>query len=348
MKRPTITRLAVLCAVALGSLHALADPPTPAAAAEARMMRDGWCGWPGTGNADRDFALRMRQHHMMGIDMARDELARGTDAQLRALAQHTIDTQAPELAQLEAWLTGQHVVYTYPPYSMYWRSHFDAMDLDHDGQIEASEINASHPWHENFALADANHDGVVTGAEIDAWRPPMRPWARFDDVDTNHDGTVTRAELEAYHPYHGWMRFETMDANHDGMLDAVEVGADSPWHAYFPVADTNHDGKVSRAEADAWHATHRPMMDRDHDGDIDAWDCRPMGYRGWSGDAHPMPMPPDFAGMDRNGDGFLTTDELPQSDWARDHFTAIDADGDGHISQAEFEAHHAMMESMRH
>jgi len=139
-----------------------------------------------------------------------------------------------------------------------------------------------------------------------------------------------------------------MDANHDGMLDSTEVAVGSPWYPNFAAADADHDGKVTRAEADAWHAAHGPMMDHDHDhdGDMDDADCgHGMGH---DGDAHSAPMPPDFAGLDRNGDGYLTLAELPQSYWARDHFTAIDANGDGQVSRAEFDAHHAMMESMRH
>jgi Ca2+-binding EF-hand superfamily protein len=349
MKRPGLTRLAALCVVALGSAHALADTPTPAAAADYRMMHhDHWCGWPGTGSADQDFALRLRRHDTMLLDMARDELAHGTDPQLRALAQHVVDTQGSEVTTLESWLTGQHVDYLHVPMGMDWRMRFDAMDRDHDGQIEASEIDASHPWHEHFALADANHDGVVTRAEMEAYRPPMRPFARFEDIDANHDGTISRAELDAYRPMHGGMRFEAMDRNHDGMLDAGEVAADARWHDRFAMADTNHDGKVSRDEADeAREAMRDRDHDRDHDGDVDEMDCA-SAMEHHDGDAHSAPMPPDFAGMDKNGDGFLTAAELPQSDWMRDHFTAFDADGNGRISREEFEAHHEIMDSMRH
>jgi Ca2+-binding EF-hand superfamily protein len=59
-------------------------------------------------------------------------------------------------------------------------------------------------------------------------------------------------------------------------------------------------------------------------------------------------MPADFAGMDKNGDGYLSMTELPQSDWARSHFTAVDSNNDGRISRAEMDAHHAKLDPHAH
>ena len=412
MKRPQskplqATRLAVLCALALGSAHALAETPTAADAA-AWKMHHGWCGWPSIGNADQDFALRLRQHDRMGVALAREELAKGTNPTLRALAQRIVDNGTADIATLEGWLGTEHVDYANWPMRR-GPMRFEAMDLNHDGRLDSTEVNATHPWHEHFPVADTNHDGYVSLAEMNAFRPPMRPWASFDAIDTNNDGTISRNELEAYRPVRrGSMTFEAMDLNHDGRLDNVEIGATHPWHPYFgtadlnhdgwisvteldkwrvanaPIrfelldlnhdgrldtvaevratdpwypyfttADTNHDGYVSNAEAMAWNAA-RPRFDRDGDGDVDSADCSGWGWHGddWhegdmaGGDAEHMP--PSFSGMDKNGDGYLSKDELPASNWVLDHFTATDVNGDGRISDAEFEAHHEMMEDMRH
>jgi Ca2+-binding EF-hand superfamily protein len=139
-------------------------------------------------------------------------------------------------------------------------------------------------------------------------------------------------------------RFETMDTDGDGAIEPDEAGTLGPWSRHFAEADGNDDNQVSRAEFDAFLAAH-PPGDRDRDGDVDHWDCMAIGRT----DApYRIPTPPDFAGMDRNGDGYLTQDELPPSNWVRDHLTATDTDGDGRVSRAEFEAHHAEMEAMRH
>ena len=364
MKRHRMTPLAVLCAAAFGSAIALADTPTPTDVAEAKMHH-GMCrgGWPTTGNADNDFALRMRHHHMMGVDMARDELARGTDAQLRAFAQREIDEETREIAELETLLRARNVAIVDWPMRP---KRFEAIDLNGDGMISAAELGTTAPWHRRFVDVDANRDGFVSRAEMDALHPwQLRfygvdanndgfldatevgtdpRWHRhFGDADTNHDGRVSWAELQAFQP--APLRFVSVDRNNDGWIDSTEVTATHWWYPHFATADADHDGRVSRTEADAFYAAHR-RLDRDDDGDVDHWDCRDRVTR--DGTPHAAPMPADFAGMDKNGDGFLTMTELPQSDWARSHFTAVDKDGDGRVSRAEMDAHHAMMEHHDH
>jgi uncharacterized protein (DUF305 family) len=369
MKRQRMTRLAVLCVAVLGGGTVLADPPTPTDVAEAKMHH-GMCrgGWPGTGNADQDFALRMRHHHLKGVDLARDELARGTDPQLRAFAQREVDDEGREVAELESWLRAHDVAMTdWPMRDWPMRPmRFEAMDTNHDGMLTAAELGTTAPWYRRFGDVVANHDGFVSQAELDALHPwqlrfygvdtngdgfldatevtSAHPWyPTFGDADTNDDGRVSWAELQAFHP--GPLRFASVDLNNDGVIDATEVTPTHWWYPHFAAADLDHDGRVSRSEVDAFHAAHR-RMDRDDDGDVDQWDCHDRMTR--DGTPHAAPMPPDFAGMDKNGDGFITMTELPQSDWARNHFTAVDSDGDGKISRAEMDAHQAQMDAHDH
>lgn len=57
-----------------------------------------------TGDADVDFMKQMRGHHQAAIAMAEVELASGSDAEARLLAQSVIRDQRAEIAQIDLWL----------------------------------------------------------------------------------------------------------------------------------------------------------------------------------------------------------------------------------------------------
>ena len=57
-----------------------------------------------TGNADVDFAMMMRIHHLGAIDMAQAELKDGKSPEMRKLAQNIIAAQKKEIAQLDKFL----------------------------------------------------------------------------------------------------------------------------------------------------------------------------------------------------------------------------------------------------
>jgi len=58
-----------------------------------------------TGDADVDFMKQMRVHHQTAIAMARVELAQGTNAEARTLAQDIVTAQEREVATIDRWLT---------------------------------------------------------------------------------------------------------------------------------------------------------------------------------------------------------------------------------------------------
>ena len=59
-----------------------------------------------TGDADHDFMLQMRIHHVAAVEMARVELAHGMNSEARALASAIIEAQQAEIAQIDRWLEG--------------------------------------------------------------------------------------------------------------------------------------------------------------------------------------------------------------------------------------------------
>lgn len=60
-----------------------------------------------SGDTDHDFAMMMRSHHQGAIDMAKTELARGKDKQLKQMAQKMVTEQTNEIAKLDKWMA-QH------------------------------------------------------------------------------------------------------------------------------------------------------------------------------------------------------------------------------------------------
>lgn len=57
-----------------------------------------------TGDADTDFLAGMIPHHQGALDMARDELAKGTDPKVREMAKEVIATQQAEIDRMQKWL----------------------------------------------------------------------------------------------------------------------------------------------------------------------------------------------------------------------------------------------------
>jgi len=56
-----------------------------------------------SGNSDSDFVALMIPHHQAAIEMAKSELLRGNDPQIRRLAQEIIADQQSEIELMQLW-----------------------------------------------------------------------------------------------------------------------------------------------------------------------------------------------------------------------------------------------------
>lgn len=85
---------------AMGSMPHDASPMHRSTMGSMQQMQS----MPPSGNADRDFAMMMREHHRGAIDMARAELEHGKDPKMREMAKKIIAAQQKEIREFDRWL----------------------------------------------------------------------------------------------------------------------------------------------------------------------------------------------------------------------------------------------------
>lgn len=104
-----------------------------------------------TGNPDNDFAALMKAHHLSAVEMAQLELARGTDAELKRIAQKAIDEQQAEIAQLNTFLSGHTAHGGGDAFYKEAMSSMDKMkmDMDHSGSVDKQFAQMMIPHHQS-------------------------------------------------------------------------------------------------------------------------------------------------------------------------------------------------------
>ncbi|MBI3438096.1 MAG: hypothetical protein HY054_05495 [Proteobacteria bacterium] len=144
---------------------------------------------------------------------------------------------------------------------------FVRLDANHDGQLSRDEMRAGRHWgvhrrgdpnggppseshdrgrHFDLSRLDANHDGNISRLEFLAG-----PNERFDRLDTNHDSVISASESQAAQQRMAERRAHrpNPDSNGDGVISRTEW--DAMGAAVFERLDANHDGRVTREEAEA-------------------------------------------------------------------------------------------------
>jgi Ca2+-binding EF-hand superfamily protein len=145
---------------------------------------------------------------------------------------------------------------------------------------------------QHFTQLDANQDGVVTTAEATEgrqdWTEHRRemggapgalhhggdPNAAFDRLDTNKDGSVSRDEFAKGRDQRIEKRVEIRKQRQEGAKDGKNAPKQA-WRTHhgmsgrlIVMADTNKDGKITLAEAQALALQHFDKMDTNHDGQV--------------------------------------------------------------------------------
>ena len=191
------------------------------------------------------------------------------------------------------------------------------IDANGDGVISKAEAAAVPRLAAKFDQLDANKDGKLSAAERPqrghGMRNGGRHGGRMQALDTDKDGRISRAEANAGNAALA-ERFTRMDVNKDGYVDRADgqQRMKAERAAFFAGADANRDGKLSRdefvVEQGARGAERREQF------------AQRAQAAGKTAKARPAPT------------------EAEQLQRAGAHFDRMDANKDGSVTKAEFDA----------
>lgn len=180
-----------------------------------------------------------------------------------------------------------------------------------------------------FAAMDADGDGVISKVEL------RKAIKALKTLDTDNDGSITLAEasvgavptaavgLAANAPQVA--RLMAMDRNKDNTLTANEVPP--AMQQMLGAADQNGDGVITRDEIAAAVANSRNQFG------AGPWRGRPAAKAGGLNDAEQAMG--QFLQHDKNNDGKLSEDELPQQ---MKRMMLADRNKDGQLDASEMQA----------
>ncbi len=131
------------------------------------------------------------------------------------------------------------------------RAHMKQRCKDDPEKCRAAMQQKADAW---WKKVDTDGDGTISKAEAEANAPRL---ARdFDKVDASHDGKITREELQAAGKQARHARgkewWEKVDTDGDGAVSRAEAEANAPRLAKkFDKIDSNSDGKITPEELKA-------------------------------------------------------------------------------------------------
>ena len=145
------------------------------------------------------------------------------------------------------------------------RRHFGEMDANKDGTVTTAEMDAARGKRfEDFKAFDGGH-AMVMGD----------PNAAFDRLDTNKDSYISREEFTKAREQRVERRIEKRAERKSSPKEGKEVrrhmrmnGPGGFGGGMLAMADTNKDGQVTQAEAEALALQHFDKMDANRDGQI--------------------------------------------------------------------------------
>ena len=183
-----------------------------------------------------------------------------------------------------------------------------------------------------FGALDADDDGAISSGEIDAAPESLA------SLDGDGDGRLSAAELRRRRggsiggpprtPQEATDAFLAMDADGDGALSGTELG--SQFQSLLARADADGNGAASEAEILAlMTAEAEGPRDREQP-DGGGRESAPQGAGGEG--RPPQPAIPLMAALDADGDGAVSEAEIVSAAQA---LRTLDVDGDGRLTPDE-------------
>jgi len=146
------------------------------------------------------------------------------------------------------------------------RDHFSRFDSDKDGAITTQEIGALHEQRMAMRSEKGGEQHVMMHEG-----PIGDPNAAFDRLDANKDGTISREEFASGRE----QRIEKRIVMREKIKDARKAGKLGEMRAHrtggmrmIVMADSDKDGRITLAEAEAMALKHFDEMDSNHDGKV--------------------------------------------------------------------------------
>lgn len=144
------------------------------------------------------------------------------------------------------------------------RAHFGRLDADKDGIISSAE-----------AAARLKHPGGAWQGENAMRHDRADPNAAFDRIDANKDGAISRDEFAKVREERIERRMAMRDRK-EGAKDGREArkhvmrmhGGRGFGGRMIVMADTNKDGRITLAEAEALALRHFDQLDANRDGQV--------------------------------------------------------------------------------
>lgn len=151
------------------------------------------------------------------------------------------------------------------------REHFGQLDADKDGVITVEEAKQGHK-----KMAEHMRHGPDGARMMIHGGPNSDPNAAFDKLDANKDGAISRDEFAKAHEQRIERRIEIREQRKEGAKDGKEVrkhvmrmhGPGGFGGRMIVMADTDKDGKITLAEAEALALQHFDQMDANKDGQV--------------------------------------------------------------------------------
>ena len=230
---------------------------------------------------------------------------------------------------------------------------FSRLDRDGDGQLASAEISDEHAtlFRRLLRTADADGDGQLSAAEFAAGTTPdvpPKPLAKKPGVelpgaeslllllawmDANADQTIQAREVPPdLKPVFGEM-VEILKPKTPDQFRIQELQQQAPRFVQLALRHTNQQGIDVEVELALLSEEHYALVERIRDQGKERKPAQPGEGFATRENAQAL-----FTRLDRDGDGELTTDELPPgiAEQFANLFTQADRDGDQRVTEQEF------------